>query len=781
MLIYADIRPLQDPLYARRGIGSHAASLLAAARRWSAGRARIVGLSDPELGVLPDDYARLCDTILPAFTAGGSSAPAVFLSLSPLTHDSRLPARLLDRPEILSCAVVHDFIPLEFPQHYLGRRETLLSYAAAMEWLSAYRFYFPNSAGCAAELSRRLGKKSAEIAVTGVALRPVFAHLHAGQAAAPERPTAVAGDYFLFVGGPDWRKNLEGVVEAYGRLPSLQDGPALVIAGGYPEAWRRRVVRQAARISGGRARLHFLEHVADEELAAWYRHALATIAASRAEGFSIPVIEGMACRSPVLVSDIPVHRELVSDPGARFNVEDAGALTHLLDSVLRSPSLREQLITTQQDTPGRFTDEQVGKRFWEALDARFTIHAARLTRQPALRRPSIALVTPFPPDQSGVADYSLCTVEALARNAQIDVYTDQPQPHPTPAVRAFYPISAAAYLRPDYDAVVSVVGNSAIHTKIIELHSRYGGACILHDARLIDIYAWWKGVGQVRTMAEAELHRPVSDDEVDGWLKHPGTLETLFLSDVLAKSQPMFVHSSGLRDNIRQHYGVDAHHLPFSVQRTFAPVETTPEARRRARIAVGIPAGRTVLVTLGMLATVKAPDVCVEALAMLRRGGRDAHLYFVGATGRESETIQDLAERRGIAQAIHFTSEWLDEATYRRYLLAADCGIQLRTHQFGGLSGALIDCVSAGLPTVANHDLAAALDAPAYVARVSDRLDPGAVARAIEGWLEAGGEMGRDESARQAYSAEHSFDTYAAQLAARLFSPAGAGGVRLTA
>jgi len=781
MLIYADIRPLQDPLYARRGIGSHAASLLAAARQWSAGRARIVGLSDPELGALPDDHACLCDTVLPAFAAGGAAAPAVFLSLSPLTHDSRLPARLLDRPEILSCAVVHDFIPLEFPQHYLGRRETLLSYAAAMEWLPAYQFYFPNSAGCAAEVARRLGKKAEEIAVTGVALRPVFARLRAGQAGAPNRPQAVAGDYFLFVGGPDWRKNLEGVVEAYCRLPFLSEGPALVIAGGYPEAWRRRVVRQAARISGGRARLHFLEHVADEELAGWYRHALATIAASRAEGFSIPVIEAMACRSPVLVSDIPVHRELVPDAGARFEADDAEALTHLLTSVLQSPGQRQRLIDAQQDTPGRFTADEVGKRFWEALDTRFAIHAARFGRRPALRRRSIALVTPFPPDKSGVADYSLCTVEALARNAQIDVYTDQPQPHPTPAVRAFYPISAAPYLRPDYDAVVSVVGNSAIHTKIIELHSRYGGACILHDARLIDIYAWWKGVGQVRTMAEAELHRPVSDDEVEGWLKHPGTLETLFLSEVVAKAQPMFVHSSGLQANISRHYGVDAHHLPFSVQRTFTPAQTTPEARRQARSAMGIPSGRTVLVTLGMMATVKAPDVCVEALALLRRGGRDAHLYFVGATGRESETIQDLAERRGIAEALHFTSEWLDDETYRRYLLAADFGIQLRTHQFGGLSGALIDCVSAGLPTVANEDLAAALDAPAYVARVSDRLDPGAVARAIEGWLQAGGELGRDESARQRFSVDHSFDTYAAELAERLFSPAEACGVRLTA
>ena len=66
---------------------------------------------------------------------------------------------------------------------------------------------------------------------------------------------------------------------------------------------------------------------------------------------------------------------------------------------------------------------------------------------------------------------------------------------------------------------------------------------------------------------------------------------------------------------------------------------------------------------------------------------------------------------------------WLSDLEYRDYLLAAYMGIQLRNHFFGGLSGALLDCVAAGLPTVANKDLAEAVEAPQYVVRVPDSPD----------------------------------------------------------
>lgn len=764
MLIYADIRCLQDPAFARRGIGSHAAFLLGAARGVAHGDVTIIGLSDAALPPPPEAVALLCDTVQSAF-APRCREPGVFLQLSPMTHDSRRVARFFDRPEILPCAVVYDFIPQADPARYLTRRPQLLSYAAALTWLGAARMFLPISVAVGDELPGRLGVAIEDITVTGVALRGPFA---AGQLPELRPPQGAPADYVMFVGGADPRKNLDTVVAAIGRLATDGIPPALVVAGGYPPAWQRKVIASASKATGGTARVRFLDHVTDTELAAWYRHSLATVVASRSEGFSMPVIEAMACGSPVIASDIPCHRELVADPAARFHPEHPAALAGLMQRLVHSSSARDQLVAAQRDVPGRFAAARVGERFVSALEARIPRHVQRARRVVARRRPVVALLSPFPPDRSGVADYTLRTVAALAEHADVDVFTDQPAVVSDSHVRAFHPISQAAYLRSDYDTTVAVIGNSHFHTEIIDLHLRHGGPCIIHDSRLADVYAWWHGIPRLRQLAEAELRRQVTEEEIRHWLRHQGELPTLFLSEVVRAGQPVFVHSRGLQRIIRDRYAVDAVHLPFALLRQFTPQQTAAGERLRARTVLGIPPGRIVLVTLGMLGPAKAPEACIDALATVRRYGYDAHLYFVGGGGSDAAPLTDRAVRAGIGGAIHFTGEWLADETYRTWLAAADHGIQLRTHSFGGISGALIDCAAAGLPTVANDDLAMALDAPASVARVPDAFDSGHVAGALLGWLRQGTDAARDEETRQRFCAEHSIESYVERMVSAL-------------
>jgi hypothetical protein len=77
-----------------------------------------------------------------------------------------------------------------------------------------------------------------------------------------------------------------------------------------------------------------------------------------------------------------------------------------------------------------------------------------------------------------------------------------------------------------------------------------------------------------------------------------------------------------------------------------------------------------------------------------------------------------------------------------------------------------MDCIAAGVPTVANEDLAAALDAPATVARVPDTFTAEMVAGALGSLLARGD--GRDEATRVRYCAEHSMENYVACLLAAL-------------
>lgn len=125
------------------------------------------------------------------------------------------------------------------------------------------------------------------------------------------------GRYLLYVGRRQRRKNVEGLLEAYGRAVTLEpDLPPLALVGpSGPEDPRIR--RQAAR-AGGRdlaGRVLLLSDVADEALPAVYRGAELFCYPARYEGFGLPVLEAMSCGVPVVAVDEGALPELVGEAG----------------------------------------------------------------------------------------------------------------------------------------------------------------------------------------------------------------------------------------------------------------------------------------------------------------------------------------------------------------------------------------------------------------------------------------------------------------------------------
>jgi glycosyltransferase involved in cell wall biosynthesis len=118
-----------------------------------------------------------------------------------------------------------------------------------------------------------LGVPAERVTVIGNAVEPVFS---------PDGPAA-EGDYVLAVGTLEPRKNLHRVAEAAERV-----GVELRVAGA--PGW------------GGIALRGWVGEVSDEELAALYRGARCLVFPSLYEGFGIPVLEAMACGTPVVTS-----------------------------------------------------------------------------------------------------------------------------------------------------------------------------------------------------------------------------------------------------------------------------------------------------------------------------------------------------------------------------------------------------------------------------------------------------------------------------------------------
>lgn len=774
MLVYVDARCLQDECYAFRGVGYHSSTLLRHAIDHYAGQVRLRALVDPSLPDMAQEYVELFEGIQPWSEATFVEQGSVFVQLSPMTHDQAACGRLLDRKGILSAAVIYDFIPLDVSERYLANTEALRGYASAMLWLDAYELFFPISLYSERRLLETTAAQDDNSFVTGVTLRQSFQDVMSAQrqtsphsGSSHRLPSSINRPYFIFVGGGDPRKNAELVVTAHAKSNTETD---LVIVGNYPDD-RQSELKEKHRALGSKSRkIRFISGISDDKLSQLYADSIANVSSSFIEGFSLPVIEGMAAGAPTLVSDNEAHRELVANPEYRFDPNDSQALAGLMERIAGDVGFRQQVITDQRDVPGRFLSNRVGERFWQPIIRRFeqrfrSTPPSRLAVHCAQRRASLAILSPFPPDRSGIADYTRQSVLALAKYVDVDVFTDCPNPQPTPEVRAFHQISDFAYISGEYDRVLAVIGNSSFHTKIIDLQRRYGGPCLIHDNRLAELYNWWKGEDYFRQMASRMLGREVTQQESKGWIADPGTLPGIFFDELVDSANPLIVHSRGIQRQIKKQYNLDAQYLPFSCYRSFDDEQLLPSSRDLARTRLGFSDDALHVITLGIVAGSKAPKECIEAISKITRSGHRAELHFVGNSSKEERReLKHWAKSHGIANSVHFTEEWVSEEAYRDYVLAADFAIQLRTHFFGGLSGALLDCIVSGLPTVANDDLAEAMDCPDFVGRISDRLGVDELVEALGRLISEYGPKYRACDTRRDYLIRHSFDRYAVEM-----------------
>jgi glycosyltransferase involved in cell wall biosynthesis len=310
--IILDLRCLQDPSYARRGVGRHALALLQHAPR----RFPLVGLIDPTLpALLPEARDAIDSVVVNAYAAAGGPS-AGFIMMSPMTHDPIFSARLMSDPSLLRAAIVYDFIPRRIPERYLPGPTERLGYAIALRWLARCNLFLPISRSSADDLVALLGVTESAIAVTGCPIDPAFEQLQS----APVRATF---RHLLLVGGGDPRKNPEVVIRAHARSPTMQTGGGVpLVVGGSYSSEDAKAFRALASANGGRPELIEVPgHVSESALVDLYSRAFAVICASHDEGFSIPIIEAMAAGIPCLASDISAHAELVSDPDCRFPAE----------------------------------------------------------------------------------------------------------------------------------------------------------------------------------------------------------------------------------------------------------------------------------------------------------------------------------------------------------------------------------------------------------------------------------------------------------------------------
>ena len=138
-------------------------------------------------------------------------------------------------------------------------------------------------------------------------------------------PPEIPAEFLLSVGTLEPRKNLGRLLDAH-RIFWRETRTPLVLAGAY--GWSQRDLLKRVDASDGA--VLWLGCVEDVVLAELYRRAVAVVQLSVHEGFDLPVAEALAGGAPVVVSDIPVHREVASSCGVYVSPDDPARVAQVV-------------------------------------------------------------------------------------------------------------------------------------------------------------------------------------------------------------------------------------------------------------------------------------------------------------------------------------------------------------------------------------------------------------------------------------------------------------------
>lgn len=211
----------------------------------------------------------------------------------------------------------------------------------------------------ATDLQHFFGTAPARITVVhnGVAAR--FTPRRADELAAFRQQRGLPPRYLLYLGTLEPRKNLEHLVRAFAQwraataaTPGTHD-VKLVLAGA--KGWYYTEIFRAVETLGLAEQVIFPGFIPSAELPDWYAAATAFVYPSLFEGFGLPVLEAMACGTPVVCSRAPGVSEVAGDAALTFPPHDVDALAAALEVVVNQPAARQELAARGLAQAARFT------------------------------------------------------------------------------------------------------------------------------------------------------------------------------------------------------------------------------------------------------------------------------------------------------------------------------------------------------------------------------------------------------------------------------------------
>lgn len=653
-------------------------------------------------------------------------------SVTSIGHDATL-ARV-------TAATFYDLIPLQYPEQYLADPRIRAWYDSKLAQLRQARLLLSISESSRREAIELLGVADEVVTTISAGVDELFRPLQITDDRSAELRAryALRGRSILYAGGVDSRKNVPALIDAFARLREpVRDAHQLVIVGNLDESDRELLGSIAQRSGLAPDEMVVTGYVPDADLVALYNLSELFVFPSLHEGFGLPALEAMACGLAVIAANRSSLPEAVGRDDALFDPVSVDAIAQKMEQALSDDKFRTSLRQHGLKQSARFTWDACAQR---ALVAMERMHQQKAEKpKPMSAKPRLAVVTPLPPERTGIADYSVALLPHLAKHYEIEIIVG-PSPEPRPTEFAGLPIRGHAWFARNsarFDRVLYHFGNSPFHTYMLDLLRDHPGAVVLHDFFLGNLAAYLEISGErpgFWTQALYDAHgypalvqrrARQSQDEKEVQYAFPCNAQ------VLRNADGVLVHSHHSVELARQWYDVllpqPWHVVPFP--RRLA----VPGARAAARERLGLTEDVFVVCSFGMLAPTKLNHRLLSAWKSSSLAtDADCRLMFVGENDGEAYGEQMLAAIARAARGTAVITGFVSPDTYRDYLDAADACVQLRTTSRGETSAAVLDALAHGLPTIVNANGAMPELAGDAAIVLPDEFTDGALSAALE-------------------------------------------------
>ncbi|MBD5416438.1 MAG: glycosyltransferase family 4 protein [Desulfovibrio sp.] len=275
----------------------------------------------------------------------------------------------------------------------------------------------------------------------------------------------ISREFIFYAGGLDDRKNVQGLLLAYARLPrALRAHYQLVLPCGGQAHMIEEYGRHCASLGLSEEDVRLLGYVGDSDLRDLYRSCALFVFPSLNEGFGLPVVEAIRCGAPVICSNATAVPEILDWPEAFFDPRDVDALCQKMTQALTDEEFRQRLRDRGQERAPLFSWARCADVILSAFDALVTKRSA---------------VWPEDPQQEQLAPLyrQLATPMSAHETALLSEALDRT-----------FPGAGGPQLWPGFSTLKVLLGNNRLRDK----HKRYLKCSIYFAVKCIEKLPWLK-------------------------------------------------------------------------------------------------------------------------------------------------------------------------------------------------------------------------------------------------------------------------------------------------